>query len=223
MVCDKKIRNSRLSFTIKKTSEQVFSQWLKCAKVVYDLPESFVESIKFDDHEDLFIKHLEGAISDLVESKSDKKTNIKGWSFGYLCGHLEGSIDVTWTNKYIIEPSKDYEDMMIIKAIISYVNFDKNLSKDIFSIYNYLIESRIDPIELKNNIPKNVVSILNHEKSNKIQENKFRKKIIDLLSNDLKDKFFNSLENKKQNCCPSIMDYFDYNVIREVVGKEHFL
>lgn len=220
---NKRIRSSSLIFTLKKTSELVFSQWLKCAKDFYNLPTEFVESIKSDDVEPVFIEHLEKAINALVENKSDEKVQIKGWSYGYLCGYLEGCINVTWTNKYIIEPSKEYEDMIKIKSIIEYINWNESSSKHMLSIYNYLINKRIKPLELKGNIPDNVVTISSHTKSDKNKENEFKISIIDLLSDELKSRILSSLEEKQCDCCPSLDEYLDYSDVKKIVGNEHFI
>lgn len=118
--------------------------------------------IKDDEVEDVFIDHLEKAIKTLVEEKSEEKKLIKGWSFGYVCGYLRGSIDVEWVNKYIIKQSKEYKDLMKIKAIIAYLKWDQSSLDKIFSIYKYLIDQRVQSTEIVESTSSNVISILKY-------------------------------------------------------------
>lgn len=50
----------------------------------------------------------------LVNEKSKEKKSISGWSFGYICGYMQGSLNVKWSNRYLIETSKEFADLMKI-------------------------------------------------------------------------------------------------------------
>ncbi len=218
----KKISNSGIAFKIKNISKQVFSRWLENAKEVYNLSPELFNKIKDDEVGNIFLDHLEKAIRALVEEKSDDKKSIRGWSFGYLCGHLQGSIDAEWVNKYIIEPSKEYGDLMKIKAIIEYFNLDDISSEKIFFIYNYLIAQRIQPTESPEVTSSNVISIFKHKDSDQVKKNEFKKNIIDILSKELELKYMKLLNNKHKTCCPDITEHLNVQDIKHIVGEEQF-
>ena len=218
----KKITNSGIAFRIKSISKQIFSQWLENAKDVYGLSPELFNKIKDDEVENTFLAHLERAIEALVENKSDKKKSIRGWSFGYLCGHLQGSIEVEWVNKYIIEPSQEYEDLMKIKAIIEYLNFDDTSLDKIFSIYQYLITQRIQPTGSIEVTSSNVISIFKHKSLNQVKENEFKENINDILSKELELKFMKLINKKNDICCPDISKYLDIQDIKNIAGEKQF-
>ena len=161
----KKIRNSALTFKLKDISNKIFSVWLDNASLVYDLSPEYINKIKKDNVESVFLDHLDSAINSLVNKDSDKKKSIKGWSFGFLCGVIQGSIDVKWFNKYIIEASDEYENLLKAKALKEFINFDNASSEKIFLIYEHLISERVHVLGKTDFTNPNIKSIFNHKNS----------------------------------------------------------
>jgi len=219
----KKIRKSALTFKIKDLANKIFSMWLDNASFVYDLPSEYIDRIKNDNDEveSIFLDHLDLAINSLVNNDSDKKS-IKGWSFGFLCGHIQGSIDVEWFNKYVLEPSKEYENLMKAKAIKEFINFDKASFEKIFLIYEHLISEQVLPLEKTAFSSSNIKSIFNHKNSSLIKLNTFKSDMNDFLYQDFEVKYMKMLNSKKSTCCPELTGYLDESFIIEIVGKEHF-
>ncbi len=217
-----KIKQSELAFKIKGIANDVFKKWLKNAQKTYDLTPEFIKKIENDQVDKFFLNHLEDAIHSLVEKTSGEKKEIPGWSFGYLCGHLAGSIDVEWVNKYIIEPSVEFEDLLKIKAIISGFKSDNTLVKTTNIIYNLLLKNRVQPTDLIKSQKSKIIPISGYDDSALIKDNEFKKDIIRILSKDLELKILALLDKKKDNCCPDITSYLDIQVIKQIVGKEHF-
>lgn len=222
MTNKKKIRQSILTFKIKDIAEKVFSIWLDNASFVYDLSPEYIDKIKDDDVDDIFLDHLDRAIKSLVHDKSDEKKSTKGWSFGFLCGHIQGSIDVEWVNRYVIEPSKEYENLMKAKAIKEFINLDNASFEKIFLIYEQLISKRVQPLEKTEYSSSNIKSIFDHENSNSIKFNKFKKDMNDFLLKEFEFKYMKILNSKNRTCCPDITYYLDETVIVKIVGNEHF-
>lgn len=218
----KKIRQSILVFKIKSIAEKVFSTWLENASVIYDLSPTYIERIKDDETESIFLERLNSAINSLVKEKSDDKKSIKGWSFGFLCGHIQGGIDVEWVNKYVIEPSKDYENLMKLKAIKEFINFDDTSFDQIFLINQYLNSKRTQPLGETEFSSSNIKSIFDHKNSSGIKISKFKHDMNDFLKSELEFKYMKILNSKNRTCCPDITHYLDENMIAEIVGKEHF-
>ncbi|RLA08827.1 MAG: hypothetical protein DRQ51_01370 [Gammaproteobacteria bacterium] len=219
---EKKIINSDLYFKIKIIAKEVFLQWLDKARRTYNISPLLYNKIKNDNVESIFLEHLKKAIKSLIEDKSEDKKSISGWSFGFLCGHLQGSIDYAWFHKYVVECSKDYEDLMKIKAIIAFLKWNNESLDKIFTIYKHLLEHRVEPIKSPETIPDNIIPIFNNRDSNLFEENEFKKETIVILSNLLKTKYKKLSNNKKSVCCPSIDKYLKIDDIKNIVGIEHF-
>jgi len=218
----KRIIDSGLIFSIKDISNQVFSQWIKDATVVYDLSQEFVDKVKNDSFEEIFLDNLLEAIESLVEDKSIEKQSVKGWAFGFLCGHIQGALNIFWVNKYILEPSKEYENLMRIKAIREWINFDSESLDKIHNIYKYLIEQRIQPDEKINISEKNIIQMNKYKDLDKLKINQFKDEMIESMSEELMIKHYKLLDKKKTNCCPKITPFFDINEIKQIIGSEHF-
>jgi hypothetical protein len=218
----KKIRQSELTFKIKDIAQKVFSVWLDNASFVYDFSPEYIDKIKGDEVENTFLDHLERAINSLVHDKSDEKTSIKGWSFGFLCGHIQGSIDLEWVNKYVIEPSEEYENLMKAKAIKEFINLDSASFEKIFLIYEHLISKRVQPLEETELSCSNIKSIFEHKNSNSIKFNKFKTDMNNFLFREFEFKYMKMLNSKNRTCCPDMTYYLDESIIVKIVGNKHF-
>ena len=184
----KKIKTSAVAFGIKKISKEVFAVWLENAKTAYSLHSGLLDKIKNDRVEDVFLNYLADAIKALVEDTSIEKKSAKGWSFGYVCGYLQGRLDVAWYNKYIVETGREYEDIMKIKAVIEYFKWDTLLLDNIGKIYCHLLDQRVQPVVDKWDVSPNVVSIFKRKNMNISKIDDFKLSIVELLANDIEAK-----------------------------------
>jgi hypothetical protein len=219
---NKRIRQSRFGFKVKKIAADIFNKWMENAQSVYGLSPDAINTIGQEQVDEVFIEHLEKAIISLTEEESPEKTTIPGWGFGFLCGYVQGSIDVYWVNKYIIEPGREFEELLKLKSMILCLNFDDSTVNKIFLIYSHLLQDRIHVSDLVQNENSNIIPIKKFDNSSLIQRNAFKKEIIEILSNELTQKIMTLLENKKENCCPDITGYLDINDMIEIAGEEHF-
>lgn len=196
--------------------------WLENAKAAYSIQTDFIDKIQNDKVEDAFLDCLADAINTLVEDKSIEKKSVKGWSFGYVCGYVQGRLDVAWYNKYIVETGRDYEDIMKIKAVIEFFKCDALLLDRIGSVYSYLLEQRVQPAVNKWDVSPNVVSIFKRKNVSISKNDDFKLSIVELLSTDLEAKIMSLLSTKHYDCCPCLDSYLDYNEIVQIAGEEHF-
>lgn len=217
-----RIKRSPLAFRITVISKGVFVEWLENAKTAYRLQADLIDVIKNDNYEDLLIDYLADAIDALVTDKSIEKKSIPGWSYGYVCGNVQGRLEVAWYNKYIIEAGIDYKNIMKIKAVIEYLKFDALLLDKIGKIYSYLIEQKVQTSVEKFDNFSNVVSIFKNINKSNVMIEDFKGSIIALLSADVENKVMALLNAQHYDCCPDLDKYLNYNDILQIAGDEHF-
>jgi hypothetical protein len=218
----KKIKRSPLAFRISKISKEVFAVWLENAKTAYNLQADLIDKIQNDKVEDVFLDYLAAAIKVLVEDKSIEKKTVPGWSFGYVCGNVQGRLEVTWYNKYILETGIEYENIIKIKAVIEYFKLHTLLLDEIGKIYSHLLEQRVPPSVDKWDVFPNVVSIFKGKNDSSAKIDDFKNSIVELLSTDLKAKILTLLNLQHYDCCPDLDKYFDYDEIVQIAGDENF-
>lgn len=212
----KKIKNSSLIFSINRSAKLIFQQWLKNAKKTYQLQPELIEKIKDDNIQNEVLDTLIDAVETLITEKTTEQKTVKGWSFGFVCGYIQGNLDVAWFNRYVVKLSREYEDFVKIKAISELFRVDDIAVDKVLSIYNYFIDQRISPVETVNTQTSNVVSISNN---NIGKRNNFKTEIIELLLNDFEKKYINLLTEKEQLCCPDICEYFNENEFKQILGN----
>lgn len=218
----KKIKRSSLAFRISKISKEVFAVWLENAKTAYNLQADLIDKIQNDRVEDVFLDYLAAAIKVLVEDKSIEKKTVPGWFFGYVCGNVQGRLEVTWYNKYILETGIEYENIIKIKAVIEYFKLDTLLLDEIGKIYSHLLEQRVPPSVDKWDVFPNVVSIFKGKNDGSAKIDDFKNSIVELLSTDLEAKILTLLNLQHYDCCPDLDKYFDYDEIVQIAGDENF-
>jgi hypothetical protein len=211
-----RIRKSAVMFKINRIASDVFAQWLKNAKFVHGIEPQLLDRIKDDEVRDVFIDHLASAIKSFIEEKSDKMTATKGWSYGYICGYIQGRIDVSWYNKYVLELSSEYENLLKLKSIIEYLKYDGNVMDRIHHIYDHLLSQRIQPTDNMYSSDK-IVSILSHKNSKLIKKNEFKKSLIELLSSHIEKQMLLLLDANSHDCCPDISVYVTYDDMIEIL------
>lgn len=218
----KKIKRSPIAFRISVISKVVFAEWLENAKVAYSLQADLIDIIKNDDVENLLMDCLTDAIKTLVENKSIEKKAVPGWSFGYVCGNVQGRLEAIWYKKYILETGIEYENIIKLKAIVEYFKLDLLLLDKIGKIYSHLLEQRVQPSVDKFNIFQNVVSILKNKNNTNVKIEDFKSSILELLSADIETKIMALLNSQHYDCCPDLDKYLNYNDIVQIAGDGHF-
>jgi len=216
------IKSSNLKFSIKRISVQLITNWFACTKIKYDI--SNVANFVIDELEveNDFVDHLSSAIDSLINNKSWKKRTIPGWSFGYLCGHIQGALNSKWINQYLIEPSKEFEDLMKIKAILEILRIDSDVSRKLEIIYDYFISHKKQAVDKDEKLPSNVVSLIQRGKLINTRREKYRKEFHDYFEDILKSNYMSLIQTYDFMCCPDLTKYLDEHEVVNIVGKKHF-
>lgn len=217
-----KIVSSPVYFSLQRIAHTIFNEWLESTKEFYNLSNEFYEKLQDEKVGEIFINNLAQAINTLINETSEDKQRIHGWSFGYVCGHLQGSINIEWINKYIIEPSEEFEELLKLKAIMALLNWDNDTSNKVFSIYKHFVKHRIQPTSPLDSMAQNVIQISDYKNIELADNNAFQKNIVNLLACQLQEKKMEMLEAENKDCCPDITQFLKVNDIRQIVGSKIF-
>ena len=211
-----------MKFTIRKTSMQLATKWLEC--VNYKYGSNDIAGIDFDEieAENDFIGHLANAINSLVNDKSKEKKSIPGWSFGYICGHMQGSLNVKWSNRYLIEPSKEFEDLMKIKTIIELLRYDRDVLRKIEIIYDYFLTHRNSVATEEEALPDNVISLVDRGKLQNKNKETLRNEFDVYLGKIFMTNYTSLMQSYDFMCCPDLSEYLAEHEIVNLVGRQHF-
>jgi hypothetical protein len=216
---ESRIKSSPLIFKMKSISAEVFLRWLSCAGRVYGVSAG-AQTMDRNEIANTFLHRFVDAAKALVENGSDKKA-IHGWSFGFLCGHIQGALDVEWFNTYVIRPSNEFSDLMKIKSIIEFFRLDRAARMRLAVIYDYFLEQKAGQPDKVEHLPPNVVQ-LRQASQEEMRLEDLAASIADYLKITLEDNYSRILKQQRTNCCPDLTSYFDIAEVREVVGSEHF-
>ena len=216
------IKNSPLKFAVRKTSIQLVTKWLKCASYKYD--SNYIRKIDFDETEveNDFIESLANAIESLVKEKSKEKKSISGWSFGYICGYMQGSLNVKWSNRYLIEPSEEFADLMKIKSIIELLRYDSDTLQKIEIIYDYFLTHKNRMATEEESLPDNVVSLVKRGMLKNKNKETLRKEFDVYLEKILMTNYMSLMQSYNFMCCPDLTDYLDEHEVINLVGRQQF-
>ena len=169
-----------------------------------------------------FVDHLSSAIESLKNNKSWEKKTIPGWSFGYICGHVQGALNLKWSNQYLIEPSKEFEDLMKIKTILEIFRLDSDVSRKLAIIYDYFISHKKQAVDEDERLPSNVISLIQQGKLQNTSRERYRKEFHDYFEELLKSNYMSLIQAYDFMCCPDLTKYLDEHEVMNIFGKEHF-
>jgi len=169
------IRRSSLRFALRKTSIELVSGWFECARNKHDIPG--LENADFDELEveNDFVEYLSCAIESFLSDVTKEQKSIPGWSFGYICGHTQGELNVQWTCRYLIEPSMEFEDLMKLKTILELIKEDSSMLSKIEIIYDYFLTNKNEVASKKEVLADNVISLVQRGKLKNTNRERYRK------------------------------------------------
>ena len=216
------IRRSSLRFSLRKVAVRLVTSWLECAKINYDIGGVGDFDCDESEAENDFVEHLSRAIESLVNNKSREKKSIPGWSFGFICGHTQGALNVKWSNQYLIEPSKEFEGLMKIKTIIEIFKIDNDIPRKIEIVYNYLTNHKNQVANEEGGLPNNVISLIQRRKIQNTSREKYKNEFDGYFRSLLMTNYLSLLQDYDFMCCPDLTEYLNEREVMDIVGREHF-
>jgi hypothetical protein len=169
------IQQSSIIFKIKKTASEIFDF---CKKHTDKQYPNFYYNFDVNKIQEQLEDSFSDALRILLEEKKEKRT-IPGWSEGFFFGYLSSKLSLYWYSEYVYPQTKEYKELMFLKAVISYIKFDGVTTSRIEKIYNHLIKNKINNIE---NMYENDEKIILFEKfKNKKIQNGYNPKFSDSL------------------------------------------
>ena len=217
-----KLRHSSLTFGLKRIAEKIFHQWLDNAATTFSFSEQFIEQIKDDDMTPALTEQLLEALHLLVSTKTEQDKAKPSWSFGFVCGHIEGSLEVTWVNKYVIQHSKEYRDLLKLLALKNVLMSDKAVINNVHEMYQHLLQNSATNPLVQSMPSTNVINIGQHQKTNQARLNLFESEMDTFLTESITSLHISLLSSKEEACNLNVIDHISEAQLIEIVGQEHF-
>ena len=210
------MENSPLIFKIKKVSSQIFDVWKNVMKERY--PHFLFKAEKSILEQDLLISFSE-ALKSLIEDKEENEDqNLPGWEEGYIYGFVSSNVAGHWVHEYIYTEDKEYKELMYIKALIIYLQFDKIITYRIERLHKYLIEGKIEPSPQAESHSKIVDLKEFKNKLKKTPTKDFYNLFFDYLEAILIEKHLLAFDKtSRQNYLPNLKDFFSFDEIKNII------
>ncbi|MBN2617191.1 MAG: hypothetical protein JXR64_02630 [Spirochaetales bacterium] len=157
------------------------------------------------------IDKLEEAIS-LLSTKIPSKKNNKEWSYGFVCGFIQGGLDVFWYNKFILEQSREFQKLLMVKALVIYIMNDKTDSDKIYDIYTLI----------NNKDVKDDINIFKQKNKDQFLIKDFKTQLVDFLKNEISLELNQIFDRDKLSYCPDITNYIGILDFQNILPKDFF-
>lgn len=126
--------NKIADFSTKTFS--AFRLWSRNASAYFPNwePEVENEALLIED----MVEHIQKSVLALFKKENDlKRKNIPGWSEGFILGHVQGGLSVTWTIRYTPKPEEYYQALWL-KAIRQYFQVHLKAATDVHRLYTHM-------------------------------------------------------------------------------------
>lgn len=227
----KMIQKSPLIFKIKEAAPKIFDLWRDHTKPRY--PDySFKADTKtlITDLTMAFAKSLKWLCK---EEKKDKR-EIQGWSEGFVLGCVSSTLSTRWSYQYVYVVTNEYKQLLLLKTLIQYLDFDSVTLEKLEKLYNYFIGQKVDIIDKINNENEKVgiIDKVNNENEAVIYidkfikekqnagHNKFKKELIKYLENIMLEKhlvIFNQI--LEEQYLPEINNFISYDEVQLLINE----
>jgi len=136
----------------------LFQDWVKNAKLAYPRFNFLIKDVE------MLKTDLENAITKAVfalqkEEKYEKRAK-SGFDYGYVCGHLQGSLNTLWFHEYIYKQTNDFKIFSVINALDSYLKVDELLKIKMQTLYTSHYNNQINiegaDTKIQINLPEKV-------------------------------------------------------------------
>lgn len=212
------VQGSPLIFKIKNIASEIYDSWRTSTKSQYpDYPFKANLKTLATDLEIAFVESLKC----LWKEEKEENRKIPGWSTGFILGYVSSALSTKWSYQYVYIETDEYKQLLLLKALIQYLDVDLTSMERLEKIYNYFFDEKTDITAETNNITEIVVSLDQFKKQkNNIRDKEFKKKLIQYLENILLEKhhvIFNNI--LKNQCRPKIDDYITNNEIKFLINQ----
>jgi hypothetical protein len=89
---------------LKNKAFKLFNKWVTNAKKNFPILNYQIKELK--DLEDDLLAVVFNAVDSLLKEEKIQKRKKEGYDYGFICGFVQGSLNVKWYNEYIYKQSK---------------------------------------------------------------------------------------------------------------------
>lgn len=217
------LKKSPIYSKLKRVAPQFFDAYKKKMKKQYPY-------CTFEADREILIKDAEysfaSALKALFKEEKKEKRNIPGWSEGFVMGFVSSRLCTRWYSAHIYSNIKEYKQLMFLKSLIIYLEFDLMTTAKIEKIYNYLVDKNSGILEdndydYKDDKDEKIVSLEKfrnkREKAAPHKHNKeFVKSIVSYLESILLKEHNDAFDKNIPEIALDINDFFTYDEINSL-------
>lgn len=136
-----RIKQSPLFLKMKTFTPEMFHAWHGYVQDIYAKvsPEEQDRERLVTDVLEAFARGLES----VQTQEHSEKRSIPGWSYGYVCGFVEGNLETTWYNRYVLPHEQECQHLLLLKSLLLLFDADPTTRVKLWQIHQYLTQGAI--------------------------------------------------------------------------------
>lgn len=212
------LAKSFLIFKVESIAQSVFDIW--CAKV-----KEHHAGYSFNEKKDKLVKDILHSFSAGIIALNQERYNEKpiGWSIGFLKGFVSSNLATHWYGEYVFPQSESYKEIMALKSVISYLDFDNETVSKLYNIHNHYLKkdqhNEVVSIDIEENTD-NILFINKYRDGNYAEVTEFKsflhKYLTGLLAEEVEKKWMNREDSEKYYSL-SIEPYFENSDMQKLI------
>ncbi|MCP4132404.1 MAG: hypothetical protein GY754_15640 [bacterium] len=214
---EEELRSSFLAIKIRMIAVDIFNSWVASAKeddAYKDINFARDEESIVDDILDVFA----GAIASLNTENHSEERRILGWAGGFALGFAQGNLDSRWSNAFLFTRTQEYREVLVLKAISLYLDYDLVTTERIFRLYNHMLKDW-GGVTDEVNFDKNVIYMEGREENWDSAINRFRGFSTNILGQEMMKMHLRHLDAFDGISSKVIFDNFEHTEIEELLEK----
>ncbi len=217
------IKESPLLFKIKRFTPEVFHRWHQCAQKLYPTvsPEEQEEKLLFSDMLDAF----SGALEQVTSNQHVKKRRRPEWTHGYVCGFVQGNLQVAWYNRYVLSHIEEYKEVLLLKSLLELFKIDPQTWEKLWAVYQYVSRDFVlEHYGIRQSLPEdelsNVVRLVDYDPGNQRAVAELWQWTEQQWEKELKQKYLRLLSQKQRGGVPDLTEYVNEEEVKGLLGKK---
>lgn len=215
MDCKRAFVDSSFGSRLGELAPFLLDQWLECAGREYGISNirSRVDVNRFSALDD-FIDILFSALDSLSKKSPESAMSFFG-SYGFICGFVQGGLNVRWTDSFIVEYTTEFKDLLKLKTVLEILKHDRRLAKKVDIYYDYYLDS--NGIRSDRTFTDNTAPVIEHSEGRGFGKGKYTDEFCAYFEKSVVEGFQSLHRKYNRMCCPDLTDYLDRREVRELL------
>lgn len=216
------LRNSGTRFELEGIASEIFCIWIKTAGLEHNVAAAKAQKYSSNGqlNEDFTNCFLDAFRSEKSIGTQEKRARNE-WSYGYICGYIQGNLETKWYDQFIFKRSEKYRELLETKALIEFLKLSSAPSESIGQIHEHLLHEESGIIEETNTSSGNVFYLKDRKGTAGVKANEIQKRLVGKLEKSLLLDYYKTVEGESEHMfCPDVTDYFSCEKIESFLNCE---